>query len=42
MTATALPTARRAAAEGIYTIEAASGLIIAHGTWLTPALSAQA
>jgi hypothetical protein len=34
MTATALPAALRAAAEGIYTLEAATGLIIAHGTWL--------
>jgi hypothetical protein len=41
MTATVLPTALRAAAEGIDTLEAATGLIIAHGTWLTSALSAQ-
>jgi hypothetical protein len=41
MTATALPTALRAAAEGIYTLEAATGLVIGHGTWLTPAPSAQ-
>jgi hypothetical protein len=34
MTATALPTALRAAAEGLYALEAATGLIIAHGTWL--------
>lgn len=30
-----LPTVPRAGAEGIYTLEAAVGLIIAHGTWLT-------
>jgi len=29
-----LPAAIRAAAEGICTLEAAAGLIIAHGTWL--------
>jgi hypothetical protein len=30
-----LPAALRAAAEGLYALEAATGLIIAHGTWLT-------
>jgi hypothetical protein len=34
MTASSLPAALRAAAEGLYVIEAATGLIIAHGTWL--------
>jgi hypothetical protein len=34
MTASSLPAALRAAAEGLYAIEAATGLIIAHGTWL--------
>jgi hypothetical protein len=34
MNASSLPAAIRAAAE-------ATGLIIAHGTWLTPALSAR-
>ena len=34
MTASSLPAALRAGAEGIYTLEAAAGLIIAHGTWL--------
>ena len=34
MTASSLPAALRAAAEGLYTLEAATGLIIAHGTWL--------
>jgi hypothetical protein len=34
MTASSLPAALRAAAEGLYTLEAAAGLIIAHGTWL--------
>lgn len=34
MTASSLPAALRTAAEGIYTLEAAAGLIIAHGTWL--------
>jgi hypothetical protein len=29
-----LPAALRAAAEGLYALEAATGLIIAHGTWL--------
>jgi hypothetical protein len=30
-----LTAALRAAAEGLYALEAATGLIIAHGTWLT-------
>jgi hypothetical protein len=30
-----LPAALRAAANGLYALEAATGLIIAHGTWLT-------
>lgn len=34
MTTTSLPAALRAAAEGLYAIEAATGLFIAHGTWL--------
>jgi hypothetical protein len=34
MTASSLPAELRAAAEGLYTLEAAAGLIIAHGTWL--------
>jgi hypothetical protein len=34
MTASSLPAALRAAAEGLYALEAATGLIIAHGTWL--------
>jgi hypothetical protein len=34
MTAPSLPAALRAAAEGLYALEAATGLIIAHGTWL--------
>ena len=34
MTAPSLPAALRAAAEGIHALEAATGLIIAHGTWL--------
>lgn len=34
MTASSLPAAIRAAAEGICTLEAATGLVIAHGTWL--------
>jgi hypothetical protein len=34
MTTPSLPAALRAAAEGIYALEAATGLIIAHGTWL--------
>lgn len=29
-----LTAALRAAAEGLYALEAATGLIIAHGTWL--------
>src|SRR5260370_19804622 len=35
MTASSLPAALRAGAEGLYTLEAAAGLIIAHGTWLS-------
>jgi hypothetical protein len=34
MNASSLPAAIRAAAEGICTLEAAAGLVIAHGTWL--------
>lgn len=34
MTALPLPTALRASAEGLCALEAATGLIIAHGTWL--------
>ena len=34
MTAPSLPSALRAAAEGVCTLEAAMGLLIAHGTWL--------
>jgi hypothetical protein len=34
MTVQSLPAALRAAAQGIYAIEAATGLIVAHGTWL--------
>ena len=34
MTVQSLPAALRAAAEGIYALESATGLIIAHGTWL--------
>lgn len=34
MTAPSLPAALRAAAEGLYALEAATGLIIVHGTWL--------
>jgi hypothetical protein len=34
MTAPPLPAALRAAADGLYALEAATGLIIAHGTWL--------
>jgi hypothetical protein len=34
MTVPPLPAALRAAAEGLYALEAATGLIIAHGTWL--------
>ncbi len=33
MTTSSLPAALRAAAEGLYALEAATGLIIAHGTW---------
>ena len=35
MTSPSLPAALRAAAVGIYTLEAATWLVIAHGTWLT-------
>jgi len=35
MTAPSLPAALRAGAAGLYALEAAVGLIIAHGTWLT-------
>lgn len=35
MTASSLPAALRAGAEGLYTLEAAAGLIIAPGTWLS-------
>jgi ABC-type branched-subunit amino acid transport system ATPase component len=35
MTAPSLPTALRAGAQGIYTLEAAAGLVIAHRAWLT-------
>jgi hypothetical protein len=34
MTAPSLPAELRAGAEGLYALEAAAGLIIAHGTWL--------
>jgi hypothetical protein len=34
MTASSLPAALRAGAQGLYALEAATGLIIAHGTWL--------
>ena len=34
MTASSLPAALRAGAEGLYALEAAAGLITAHGTWL--------
>ncbi len=34
MTASSLPAALRAGADGLYALEAATGLIIAHGTWL--------
>lgn len=34
MTASPLPAALRAGAQGLHTLEAAAGLIIAHGTWL--------
>jgi hypothetical protein len=34
MTASSLLAALRAGAEGLYSLEAATGLIIAHGTWL--------
>ncbi|MGH3251886.1 MAG: hypothetical protein ACRDOI_37530 [Trebonia sp.] len=34
MTTSTLTDALRAGAEGLYTAEAAAGLIIAHGTWL--------
>jgi hypothetical protein len=35
MTASSLPAALRAGTEGVYVLDAAAGLIIAHGTWLT-------
>jgi predicted hotdog family 3-hydroxylacyl-ACP dehydratase len=35
MTAPSLPAALRAGAQGLYALEAAAGLVIAHGTWLT-------
>jgi len=35
MTAPSLPAALRAGAAGLYALEAAAGLIIAHATWLT-------
>lgn len=35
MTAPSLPAELRAGAAGLYALEAAAGLIIAHGTWLT-------
>jgi len=35
MTASPLPAALRAGAQGLYTLEAATSLIIAHGTWLS-------
>ena len=35
MTAPSLPSALRAGAAGLYALEAATGLIIAHATWLT-------
>jgi hypothetical protein len=34
MTASSLPAALRAGAEGLYALEAATALIITHGTWL--------
>jgi len=34
MTASSLPAALRAGADGLYAIEAATGLIIAHASWL--------
>lgn len=34
MTTPPLPAALRAAAHGLYPLEAATGLIIAHGTWI--------
>jgi hypothetical protein len=34
MTVLSLPAALRAGAEGLYALEAATVLIIAHGTWL--------
>jgi hypothetical protein len=34
MTASSLQAALRAGAQGLYVLEAAAGLIIAHGTWL--------
>jgi hypothetical protein len=35
MTASSLPAALRAGADGVYVLDAAAQLIIAHGTWLT-------
>ncbi len=35
MTASSLPAALRAGASGLYPLEAATGLIIAHASWLT-------
>jgi hypothetical protein len=34
MTASSLPAALRAGADGLYALEAATGLIIAHASWL--------
>jgi hypothetical protein len=34
MTVLSLPAVLRAGAEGLYALEAATGLLIAHGTWL--------
>ena len=34
MTPSSLPPELRSAADGLYALEAATGLIIAHGTWL--------
>lgn len=34
MTASPLPAALRAGADGLYALEAATGLIIAHASWL--------
>jgi hypothetical protein len=38
MTASPLQAALRAGAQGLYVLEAATGLIIAHGTWLARGL----